>query len=140
MGRGRGKGKKPIVVASREDTGSGSGEEEKLPAYRRRGRLQKPPKDDVKEEIEAEKIEEDGDNPNGSISIKGTENMVASANGRKRKRSTQAKDIIDTEKHENGIELKPSTDDSAKSVGFRQNGSRRKNKPRRAAEAGIVCK
>lgn len=140
MGRGRGKGKKPIVVTSREDTGSGSGEEEKLPAYRRRGRLQKPLKDDVKEDREAEKIEEDGDNPNGSISIKGTETVVASTNGRKRKRSTQAKDVIAIEKHENGIELKSSADDTEKSVGFRQNGSRRKNKPRRAAEAGIVCK
>jgi hypothetical protein len=27
-----------------------------------------------------------------------------------------------------------------KSTGFRQNGSRRKNKPRRAAEAGVDCR
>ncbi|KAJ4705588.1 Rho GTPase-activating gacO-like protein [Melia azedarach] len=138
MGRGRGKGKKPTIIASREDPASG--EEEKLPSYRRRGRPQKPLKDGIEEEREAEKIEEDGDNPKGSISSKDTKIVVASANGRKRKRSTQTKDIIVPEKLENGIEIKSATDDSVKSVGFRQNGSRRKNKPRRAAEAGIECK
>ncbi|KAK2651284.1 hypothetical protein Ddye_018773 [Dipteronia dyeriana] len=141
MRRGRGKGKKPTVISSHED--AGTAEEEKLPAaYRRRGRPQKPLNDDVgeEEEAEAKNIEEEGDDKKGSISTKDIKIQAATANGKKRKRSTQAKEDKDFNKHENGIALKPSSDDSTKSVGFRQNGSRRKNKPRRAAEAGVECK
>ncbi|KAK3227253.1 hypothetical protein Dsin_007115 [Dipteronia sinensis] len=139
MRRGRGKGKKPTVISSHEDPGTT--EEEKLPAYRRRGRPQKPLNDDVgEEEAEAKNIEEEGDDKKGSVSTKDIKIQAATANGRKRKRSTQAKEDKDFNKHENGIALKPSSDDSTKSVGFRQNGSRRKNKPRRAAEAGVECK
>ncbi|KAL5739657.1 hypothetical protein ACOSP7_028543 [Xanthoceras sorbifolium] len=138
MRRGKGKGKKPTVISSQEDPGSG--EEEKLPAYRRKGRSQKPLNDDVGEEEEAEKIEEDGDDKKGSISTKDIKIQAATANGRKRKTSAQAKEDKDFNKHENGVALKPSNDDLTKSVGFRQIGSRRKNKPRRAAEAGVECK
>ena len=137
MRRGRGKAKKQSVVSSREDPGSG--EDEKNPAYKRRGRPQKQLKDDI-EEDEVEKTEEDGEDVKGSIPIKEMKNQAATENGRKRKRSIQAKENIDSVKKENGIAKKSSTDDSTKSAGYRQNGSRRKNKPRRAAEAVVECK
>ncbi|TXG57695.1 hypothetical protein EZV62_015524 [Acer yangbiense] len=141
MRRGRGKGKKPTTISSHEDPGTA--EEEKLPEYKRRGRPQKPLNDDVgeeEEEADAKNIEEEGDEKKGSIPTKDIKIQAATTNGRKRKRSTQAKEDKDFNKHENGIALKPSSDDSTKSVGFQQNGSRRKNKPRRAAEAGVECK
>jgi len=133
MGRGR-KGKKAAVVASHED----SGEEEKIPV-KRRGRPQKTLKDEVDEEEEAEKIdeaEEEEDVENSKIPTSNKDNKIpiSSENGRKRKRNSQVKENQDSIKVENG----PS--DSIKSVGFRQNGSRRKNKPRRAAEVGVECK
>ena len=139
MGRGRGNGKKQTVIATRDDPGSG--EDEKIPAYKRRGRPQKPVKDDVEEEEEAEKvaIEEDGENEKGPITSKDAKNQATTENGRKRKRSLQTKENSDSVKEENGTETKSNNND-LKSVGFRQNGSRRKNKPRRAAEAGVECK
>uniref|UniRef100_A0A5B7AJK2 Uncharacterized protein n=1 Tax=Davidia involucrata TaxID=16924 RepID=A0A5B7AJK2_DAVIN len=139
MGRGRGKGKKQTSIAANEDPRSG--EEEKVPAYRRRGRPQKPLKDETEEEVETEKIEEeDGENPKSSISSKDVKNQVATVNGRKRKRSSQVKENPDSIKEENGVGTKSSSDDLIRTVGFRQNGSRRKNKPRRAAEVGVECK
>ncbi|XP_022742651.1 uncharacterized protein LOC111293877 [Durio zibethinus] len=136
MRRGRGKAKKQTVVFSREDPGSD--EDEKIPAYRRRGRPQKQLKDNI-EEDEVEKTE-DGEDVKVSIPIKEMKNQAATENGRKRKRSMQAKENIDSVKKENVITTKSSTDDSTKFVGYRQNGSRRKNKPRRAAEAVVECK
>lgn len=141
MGRGRGKGKKMAVIASHED----SGEEEKMPPVKRRGRPQKTLKDEVEEEEEeTEKIdeeeeeEEDGENLKISVSNKDGKPPISSENSRKRKRNSQVKENHDSVKVENGIKNSPS--DSIKSVGFRQNGSRRKNKPRRAAEVGVECK
>ncbi|KAK4343764.1 hypothetical protein RND71_036858 [Anisodus tanguticus] len=131
MGRGRGKGKKQSV---REDLGSG--EEEKM-SVRRRGRPQKPLKDEIEEDEEAEKVvedEDDGENTKGSISNEAAEN------GKKRKRSLQVKENADSVKEENGIGTKANSNDLIKSVGFRQNASRRKNKPRRGAEVGVECR
>ena len=119
MGRGRGKGKK--LTASNHDD-AGSGEEEKIPAQKRRGRPQKPLKDEIDEEEVENREVEDGEN------------------GKKRKRNSHVKEKPDSVKEENGIGTRSSTDDSSKSNGFRQNGSRRKSKPRRAAEAGVECK
>ncbi|KDP25141.1 hypothetical protein JCGZ_22676 [Jatropha curcas] len=137
MGRGRGKGKK-LTVSNHEDPGSG--EEEKIPAQKRRGRPQKPLKDDIDEE-EVEKIEEeDGENGKTGITSKEIKSPIAAENGKKRKRYSQAKEKPDSVKEENGVTTRSSTDDSTKSNGFRHNGSRRKNKPRRAAEAGVECK
>ncbi|XP_058073467.1 uncharacterized protein LOC131222427 [Magnolia sinica] len=137
MGRGRGKGKKLTAVNNHEDPGSG---EESLPAYKRRGRPQKPLKDEADEE-EAEKIEEeDVDNMKTSGLNKEMKGPAAAENGKKRKRNSQVKDDPDLVQEENGVGTRSSTDDSAKSNGFRQNGSRRKSKPRRAAEAGVECK
>ncbi|MBA0677219.1 hypothetical protein Goari_018637 [Gossypium aridum] len=137
MRRGRGKAKKQNVVSSLEDPGSG--EDEKIPAYKRRGRPQKQKKDDIDED-EAEKVEEDGEDIKVSVLTKEIKNQAVTENGRKRKRSMQAKENIDSIKKGNGITTKSSTDDATKSVGYRQNGSRRKNKPRRAAEAVVECK
>lgn len=136
MGRVRGKGKKQ-TLATREDPGSG--EEEKVPRIRKRGRPQKPVKDEG-DDLETDKIEEIVELTKDSLSGKDVKNEAATENGRKRKRSAQAKDSIDSVKEENGIKTKPSANDAVKFVGYRTNGNRRKNKPRRAAEAGVECK
>lgn len=137
MGRGRGKGKKLTVSTSHEDPGSG---EEILPAYKRRGRPQKPLKEEADEE-EAEKIEdEDGVNSKDAVLGKEAKGSIVVESGKKRKRYIQVKENVNLVKEENGNGTKSSTDALIKSNGFRQNGSRRKNKPRRAAEAGVECK
>lgn len=137
MGRGRGKGKKLTVVTSHEDPGSGG--EETLPAYKRRGRPQKPLKDEIDEE-EIEKIEEEeGENIISTISTKEAKIPTAVENGRKRKKNSQVKENSDLVKEENSVGTRSSMD-NIKSNGFRQIGSRRKSKPRRAAEAGVECK
>ncbi|CAH8384613.1 unnamed protein product [Eruca vesicaria subsp. sativa] len=132
MRRGRGKGKRQNATA-REDLGSGD-EEEKIPAYKRRGRPQK----EVKDETQGDKeIVEKDDNTNGSV----TNKEDVTENGRKRKKAVESKESNMSEE-ENGLGSKSSTDDSLKSslsIGFRHIGSRRKNKPRRAAEAVVEC-
>ncbi|KAA8528130.1 hypothetical protein F0562_035619 [Nyssa sinensis] len=138
MGRGRGKGKK-LTVSNHEDPGSG--EEEKIPIQKRRGRPQKPLKDEIDEEEEAEKMEEeDSEITKNGVSSKEMKSSTAAENGKKRKRNLQAKEKQDTIKEENGVGTRSSTNDLSKSNGFRHNGSRRKSKPRRAAEAGVECK
>ncbi|KAM3288552.1 hypothetical protein P3S67_021982 [Capsicum chacoense] len=136
MGRGRAKGKKQSV---HEDLGSG--EEDKIPV-RRRGRPQKPSKDDVEEEeqevVKIEDEEEDSENTKGLVLSKDVKNQAA-VNGKKRKRTSQVKEA-DSMKVEDGVGTKANSNDLIKSVGFRQNGSRRKNKPRRAAEVGVECR
>ncbi|XP_057721846.1 uncharacterized protein LOC130935933 isoform X1 [Arachis stenosperma] len=138
--RGRGKGKKDTVIVEPEDPRNG--EEEKLPAFRRRGRPIKPLMDDVEEVEATENIEKDEEivigNENGST--KDLKTQVITVNKRKRKRSVQTKEKKDLAKEENGNQVKPNPDDSVKPAGFRHNGSRRKNKPCRAAEAGVDCK
>ncbi|KAF9597227.1 hypothetical protein IFM89_016368 [Coptis chinensis] len=132
MGRGRGKGKKLTAVTTHDDPGSGA--EEVLPAYKRRGRPQKPLKDDIDDE-EIEKIEKaDVENVKSANLNKDTKVPATAENGKKRKRHTQVKENSDSVKEENGV-----ITDSIKTNGFRQNGSRRKSKPRRAAEAGVEC-
>ncbi|XP_027774331.1 uncharacterized protein LOC107025732 [Solanum pennellii] len=111
MGRGRGKGKKLT-----DDPGSD--EEEKIPPQKRRGR---PLKDDIDEEA-VEMIEED-DSESEKLGIQNLE-----INGKKRRRNTRVKEKHDSVKEENG-------NDESNNV-FRH---RRKNKPRRAAEAGVKC-
>lgn len=135
MGRGRGKAKKQSV---REDLVGG--EEEKIPV-RRRGRPQKP-KDEIEEEEGIEKVvddEDDSENTKGSVLNKDIQNQVAE-DGKKRKRPSQVMENKDSVKEENGVGTKTISNDLIKSVGFRPNGSRRKNKPRRAAEVGVECR
>ncbi|KAL5566531.1 hypothetical protein UlMin_030417 [Ulmus minor] len=137
MGRGRGKGKR-LTVTNHDDPGSG--EEEKIPAQKRRGRPQKPLKDEIDEE-EIEKVEDDdSENAKSGITTKEMKSPSSAENGKKRKRFSQGKEKSDSVKDENGNGTRSSTEDSAKSNGFRHNGSRRKSKPRRAAEAGVECK
>ncbi|XP_022154112.1 uncharacterized protein LOC111021447 [Momordica charantia] len=140
MGRGRGKGRK-LSVTNHDD--AGSGEEEKIPAQKRRGRPQKPLKDEIDEEEGENKIEDDdGENLKGGdiISNKEMKSPAAAENGKRRRRNSQAKEKLDSVKEENGDGTRSSTDESTRSNGFRHNGSRRKSKPRRAAEAGVNCK
>ncbi|KAI3921598.1 hypothetical protein MKW92_053384 [Papaver armeniacum] len=111
MGRGRGKGKKLTVVSSQEDLGSGG--EEVLPID-----------DEGIEEI----LDKDEENIKSTNLMKEVKTPAAAENGRKRKKNSQVKENTDTVKEEIG------------SNGFRQNGSRRKSTPRRAAEAGVECK
>ncbi|XP_028787423.1 uncharacterized protein LOC114743380 [Neltuma alba] len=128
MGKGRGKGKKQSVIAKREEYGN---EKDKGSAYRRSGIQQKSLKDEIEEPEEVSGNIEDGEN----VEVKNS----STENKRKRKRSVLVKEKIDPVKEENPIRAKRDPDDSKKPVGFRQNGSRRKNKPRRAAEAGVNC-
>ncbi|KAL7084476.1 hypothetical protein ACP275_14G224900 [Erythranthe tilingii] len=131
--RGRAKGKK-LSVTNQDD--NGSGEEEKIPVQKRRGRPQKPLKDEISDE-EAQKLEDEEDS-DGTTKIK---------NGKKRKRNNnnnateKVKEKVETvPEEENGNGERPSNEESSKkSIGFRQNGNRRKNKPRRAAEAVVEC-
>ncbi|KAL4359277.1 hypothetical protein AHAS_Ahas08G0061300 [Arachis hypogaea] len=132
MGRGRGKGKK-LNVTNHED--AGSGEDEKLPTQKRRGRPQKPLKDEFDDE-EVEKVEDDNVNVNNVVSGKEMKSSIVVENGRKRKRNTQVKEKLDSIEEENGVGNQLNTDGLEKSNGFRHNGSRRKSTPRRAAEAG----
>lgn len=133
MGRGRGKGKKQSVFATTED--NKSGEDEKS-AMMRRGRPQKQVNDSFQEEDEFEKIEEDA---KCLVFNKLANHQAATENGKKRKRPSQVKDTMEPFKEENGDGTKNNDTDSIKSVGYRQLGSRRKNKPRRAAEVGVEC-
>ncbi|KAK1259298.1 hypothetical protein QJS04_geneDACA010376 [Acorus gramineus] len=123
MGRGRGKGKRLTVVPSHGNPGNGG--EEPLPAYKRRGRPTKPLKDDIDDEV-VEKIEEEDVEDVKQIVVKET---------KKRRKSPQAKENVDSTAEGNGVGM----EDSTKPNGFRQNGSRRKSKPHRAAEAGVDC-
>lgn len=134
MGRGRGgKGKKQAIIASNDDV-----EEEKLPSSnKRRGRPQKPLKDQVEDDQESEKTEDDK-NPKSKDSAE-----VGIGKGRKRKKPTQDNaDAIEEEKDdsEGGKHKSDSNGSFVRSVGFRPNGSRRKSKPCRAAEVGVKCK
>ncbi|XP_029127124.1 FACT complex subunit Ssrp1 [Cajanus cajan] len=123
MGRGRGKGKK-LRVSNEEDLDLISGEEEKVPLAKRRGRpSQKVFKDDFDEEV-VEEIEED--DYSGEKVIK----KVVSSNGRKRR-----KENLQEVEEKSGTKSK--SDELTKCNGYRH---RRKSKPRRAAEAGVQWK
>ncbi|KAE9600390.1 hypothetical protein Lalb_Chr14g0372381 [Lupinus albus] len=134
MGRGRGKGKK-LTATNHED--ARSGEDEKVPVQKRRGRPQKPLKDDFDED-EAEKIDDDSDNVKNGVSRKEMKSTAAAE--RKRKRNLQVKEKLESADEENGVGNHSSNEELTKSNGFRHNGSRRKSTPRRAAEAGVQCK
>ncbi|XP_074342155.1 uncharacterized protein LOC141679591 [Apium graveolens] len=123
------------LLAAHED--HGSGEEEKMSA-KKRGRPLKISKSETKNKEEAENFD-DGENMNGVLSENtNTESGVES--GRKRGRASEINGNNGTVEDESGSEIKIHGNDSVKPVGFRQNGSRRKNKPQRAAEVGIECR
>ncbi|KAL2540874.1 hypothetical protein Adt_01852 [Abeliophyllum distichum] len=130
MGRGRGKGRK-LSATDQDDTGSG--DEEKVPVQKRRGRPQKSPKN---------KIDEDEDSENNRIGAFDEEvkSMTATQNGKRSEGNAEAKEKADPVKEENvnGIRLCINVSPN-KLKGIRPNGNRRKNKPRRAAEACVEC-
>ncbi|KAJ0810378.1 hypothetical protein HanPI659440_Chr01g0026371 [Helianthus annuus] len=133
MGRGRGKGKK-FTLTNNDDTGSG--EEERIPAQKRRGRPQKPLVDEIDEDIE--KLE-DEENAKSNDVVSDKDGKVTE-NGKKRKRNKQSKEEGDLVKEESTDGTQPNANGSTPVNGFRHIGSRRKSKPRRAAEAGVECK
>lgn len=137
MVKSRGKGKKQNIVATSEDMGSGV--EEKVPV-RRRGRPLKISKNENQVNNEAEKVEEEeeSEKTNGVLSDQSIKPQMNMENGRKR-RPSRIKESHEMIEDQTGAETKNNSTDSIKSVGFRQIGSRRKNKPRRAAEVGVEC-
>lgn len=118
MGRSKAKGKK-FTLTNNDDVVSG--DDEKIPAQKRRGRPQKPLSDEVEEDVEKIEEEEDDDD----------ENANSDESGKKRKRNKEGK--------EKGNLVKAESPNGTRSTGFRHIGSRRKNKPHRAAEAGVAC-
>ncbi|CAH1452685.1 unnamed protein product [Lactuca virosa] len=117
---GRRKGKK-FTLTNNDDPGSG--EDEKIPVQKRRGRPQKPLVDEADEDLVKMEEEEDDEDED--------ETTNSDASGKKRKRNKQK---------EKGDLVKDGSPNGTRSNGFRHNGSRRKNKPHRAAEAGVECK
>jgi hypothetical protein len=134
MGRGRGRGKKLTLVRSHEDKGSSG--EEVVPTRKRRGRPQKRFAEKI-DQTEIENFVEKVDGDEEQLDDAKLKNSTAFV-GNKRGRPLKEGSNIVVE--ENNSSIRSSSDESARTNGFRQNGSRRKNKPRRAAEAGLECK
>uniref|UniRef100_J3LGH0 Uncharacterized protein n=1 Tax=Oryza brachyantha TaxID=4533 RepID=J3LGH0_ORYBR len=142
MGRGRGRGKKLTIVRSHEDKVSGA--EEVVPARKRRGRPQKRFTDKIDQadvEIFVENAMDVEEGEGDEVKLKASrveKNTTAAAAGNKRGR--QLKESSNLVLEESNSSIRSSSDESTRTNGFRQIGSRRKNKPRRAAEAGLECK
>ena len=129
MGRPRGGKAKKSMEAAKEDAGSGA--EDVMPAYKRRGRP-KLLKDDIDDEEEdMAKVEDDGVDAKKVATSKDSMG-AAESGGKKRRRQSKRGPESATEKNI-GEPARPLN-------GFRQNGSRRKSTPRRAAEAGVQSK
>ena len=134
MGRGRGRGKKLTIVRSHEDKGSSG--EEVVPARKRRGRPQKRFADKIDQtDVEnfVEKVDGDGEEVD-DVKLKNSTSSVGNKRGRPLKEGSNL--VLE----ENNSSIRSSSDESTRTNGFRQIGSRRKSKPRRAAEAGLECK
>jgi hypothetical protein len=134
MGRGRGRGKKLTLVRRHEEKGSSG--EEVVPERKRRGRPQKRFAEKIDQtdiENSVEKVDVDEEQLDAAKLNNGT-----AAVGNKRGRPLKEGSNIVVE--ENNSSIRSNSDESTRTNGFRQNGSRRKNKPRRAAEAGLECK
>uniref|UniRef100_A0A0D9VK87 Uncharacterized protein n=1 Tax=Leersia perrieri TaxID=77586 RepID=A0A0D9VK87_9ORYZ len=139
---GRGRGKKLTIVRSHEEKGSGA--EEVMPARKRRGRPQKRFADKI-DQADVENLLEnviDGEEEGGDdVKLKSSrleKNTTTAAAGNKRDR--QLKESSNLVLEESNSSVRSSSDESTRTNGFRQIGSRRKSKPRRAAEAGLECK
>uniref|UniRef100_A0A0D9WPU4 Uncharacterized protein n=1 Tax=Leersia perrieri TaxID=77586 RepID=A0A0D9WPU4_9ORYZ len=143
MGRGRGRGRKLTNGRSHEDKGSSG--EEVVPARKRRGRPQKHIADKV-DQAEAKNLAEvddgdadyqQGEGEDGAKPKASRTDKSSAGKGNKRNRLPKEEEgsNLDLEEHSSGT--RSSNDESTRSSGFRQNGSRRKSTPRRAAEAGI---
>lgn len=132
MGRGRGKGKKLTVVASHEHT-TGSGDEDHLPEYKRNEEPELPMKAGINQE-ESAKDEVDGTNIKPILI---TREEIAQESGKKRKRHLQVQENSAAVLEENGAIAGSKAEETKKTIGYRQTGSRRKSKPHRAAEAVV---
>ncbi|XP_062228814.1 uncharacterized protein LOC133926760 [Phragmites australis] len=144
MGRGRGRGRKLTNGRTHEDKGS-SGEEVVVPARKRRGRpqkrvAQKINQAEVKNLEEADDGDEDyevGAGDDAKPEASRAENISAGTGTNKRNRMPKEEEGSNLDMEENSSSTRSSNDESTRSNGFRQIGSRRKSTPRRAAEAGI---
>lgn len=132
MGRGRGKGRK-FNDNNNDDDNNVSGEEEKMiPVQKRRGRPQKPLKDDIDDEVAKKIMEEEYDT--SSLTNKDKTRPIGES-GKKRKKKEKMELLED----ENDV--KSSFTESTQSNGHVNSGggNRRKGKPCRAAEACVEC-
>jgi hypothetical protein len=131
MGRGRGRGRKVTIGRSHEEKGSNG--EEIVPVRKRRGRPQK----HKIEVVDVENFVEDvdgGENEDAKL-----KKNIAGAAGVKRGRPLkESPNTVLVEENSNSS-VRSSSDESARTNGFRQIGNRRKSTPRRAAEAGVEC-
>ncbi|KAM3243275.1 hypothetical protein ACQJBY_055310 [Aegilops geniculata] len=131
-GRGRGRGRTATIARSHEDKGSSG--EEVVPARKRRGRPQKHFADKI-EQVDVENFVEDVDGGDED----GKDVKLNASAGVKRGRPLKESPNIVLEENSNSS-VRSSSDESARTNGFRQIGNRRKSTPRRAAEAGLECK
>jgi hypothetical protein len=126
MGRGRGRGRKLTIARSHEEKGSSG--EEVVPARKRRGRPQK----HKIEVVDVENFVEDVDGGDEDAKLK------ASAGVKRGRPLKESPNTVLVEENSNSS-IRSSSDESARTNGFRQTGNRRKSTPRRAAEAGVEC-
>ncbi|XP_062222198.1 uncharacterized protein LOC133921373 [Phragmites australis] len=134
MGRGRGRGRKPTVDRSHEDKGSSG--EEVVPARKRRGRPQKRFADKI-DQTDVENFVEKVDGDEEEVDDPKLKNNTAAAGNKRGRPLKEGSNLV---LEENNSSVRSSSEESARTNGFRQIGSRRKNKPRRASEAGLECK
>ncbi|KAM0876502.1 hypothetical protein ACQ4PT_036125 [Festuca glaucescens] len=136
MGRGRGRGRKVTIGRSHEEKGSSG--EEVVPVRKRRGRPQK----HKIEVVDVENFVEDvdgGENEDAKLKASRLEKNIAGAAGVKRGRPLkESPNTVLVEENSNSS-VRSSSDESARTNGFRRIGNRRKSTPRRAAEAGVEC-
>lgn len=144
MGRGRGRGRKLTNGRTHEEKGS-SGEEVVVPARKRRGRPQKRVAEKINQ-AEVKKLEEAGDGDedyqvgagdDAKLKASRAENISSGTGTNKRNRVPKEEEDSNLDMDENSSSTRSSNDESTRSNGFRQVGSRRKSTPRRAAEAGL---
>ncbi|KAE8735502.1 Alpha/beta-Hydrolases superfamily protein [Hibiscus syriacus] len=86
----------------------------------RRGRPQKPLKDETEEEVE--KLDGGGKNGKADMTADERKSPPSAENRKKRKRTSQVKEKADSIKEENGLGTRSSTDELSKSNGFRKMG------------------
>jgi len=136
MGRGRGRGRKVTIARSHEEKGSSG--EEVVPERKRRGRPQK----HKIEVVDVENFVEDVDGGDEDAKLKASrleKNITTGPAGVKRGRPLkESPNTVLVEENSNSS-VRSSSDESARTSGFRQIGNRRKSTPRRAAEAGVEC-
>ncbi|XP_047077840.1 uncharacterized protein LOC124688167 [Lolium rigidum] len=131
MGRGRGRGRKVTIGRSHEEKGSSG--EEVVPVRKRRGRPQK----HKIEVVDVENFVEDVDGGENE-DAKPKKNMVGAAGVKRGRPLKESPNTVLVEENSNSS-VRSSSDESARTNGFRQIGNRRKSTPRRAAEAGVEC-